>query len=629
MDIYKGSAKASALTLCCSALITPGIIMANELPVYHVVDEGVSESQLYQISKSLRIDPELIDWDSYRRTGAVSFIDPATHQHIPTRVLGGGKPDEEQKETRLEAIDFEALSLIQPIDEYVVLHQLETSLHEVGLLPEAYKPYLQHTQFEAVDRRGAPLAKALIDTKASLRLYANDLPLIGPGAKISATVDAGGTTTQFRFANRALKRGEYVSVIDHSQAKRRCEQRVLTGDQGKLLDKLNVTAELVYYAPSMDITSVETILPHYDCGGTAVVGGEIVDLLHETIPAVDSAVYIPQAVVIAKVDGGMINAQVNIEGGMPPYQIQWSADRVKTLDRTGSVVIFPVQTRKEVGEAMVTVKVTDANGIETLANTTITLPKISAKEKSPIVKLSDQAITQVIDFLVPAAEAVGGVTDYGTENAVTNQFGNLEQGFINRMQAGGVVERFSWSGTLAWEQDFKSTQDTIWIDNTDITFYSGHGYGGGFTFEDTTHDDSTLDYNDATDDWGDRDLEWLALLSCQVLKDSWAGMSHFTRWKQEFDGLHLLLGFHTYAYAWMSFSGEFADNMLKFNPMRVRTAWFQATNTDQPANVQPVVMGVLGMNWISNVNDYFWGKGPVGPDIRDGNIIGYWSIRML
>ncbi|MET0081302.1 MAG: DUF6345 domain-containing protein, partial [Candidatus Thiodiazotropha lotti] len=88
-------------------------------------------------------------------------------------------------------------------------------------------------------------------------------------------------------------------------------------------------------------------------------------------------------------------------------------------------------------------------------------------------------------------------------------------------------------------------------------------------------------------------------------------------------------GFHTNAYAWNSFSGEFADNMLKSSPMTVKTAWFEATDTNQPSGVVPVVMGVLGNNGMSNMNDYFWGKGSVGPDIRDGDIIGYWSIKIL
>ncbi len=274
------------------------------------------------------------------------------------------------------------------------------------------------------------------------------------------------------------------------------------------------------------------------------------------------------------------------------------------------------------------VKVTDANGIETVATSKVSIATKSIIRSPALLRYLGKAVSSLLDTLLPSVQAVGGITDYGTENAVTNEFGDLEQGFINRMLSGGVTERFSWSGTNAWEQDFKAGSDSNWIDNTDITFYVGDGYGGGFTFEDSSHDDVTLDHNDATDDWGDKDLEWLALLSCQVLKDQWSGMSHFDRWKQEFDGFHRLLGFHTNAYAWMSFSGEFADNLLKSSPMKVRTAWFEATETNQPDGVVPVVMGVYGHNGESNINDYFWGKGSVGPDIRDGAIAGYWSITL-
>ncbi|MET0068317.1 MAG: DUF6345 domain-containing protein [Candidatus Thiodiazotropha sp.] len=629
MEIYQGSIKALSLAICCSALSLPGHASAKELPVYHVVDQGISETQIYQLSDAMMFDAQQIDLELYRRTGALSFIDLKRHQVIPTRILGPGKPDEEQKETVREAIDFETLQTLQPVDADVALHQLETALDKSGLLPETYKPGIRHTRFEAVDRAGKILADTAIDTKADLQLYAGDLPLIGPGAKISATLGSDGGITQFRFANRHLEQGESVPVIDHAQARQTCEARLLDSAMGQEMEKLNLNTQLVYYAPSMELTEVKTIQPHYDCGGTAVVDGEIVNLLHQMIPAVDSSAYVPALELSAQLAGETVTARVNIEGGTPPYAIEWSAASVKPLNRSGTAVSFPLQSRKGGVESQVTVKVTDANGIEKLASVGVAAPKLSAHESSPLLDYLGQALAQVVDVLVPSVEAVGGITDYGTENAVTNQFGDLEQGFIDRMQSAGVIERFSWSGTLAWEQDFKAGEDSNWIDNTDITFYTGHGNGDRFTFEDTTHDDGALDYDDATEDWGDKDLEWLALLSCQVLEDDWAGMSRFDRWKQEFDGLHLLMGFHTNAYAWMSFSGEFADNMLKSSPMTVRTAWFEAVDSDQPSGVVPVVMGVLDVNGMSNVNDYFWGKGSVGPDIRDGDITGYWSIKVL
>jgi hypothetical protein len=37
-------------------------------------------------------------------------------------------------------------------------------------------------------------------------------------------------------------------------------------------------------------------------------------------------------------------------------------------------------------------------------------------------------------------------------------------------------------------------------------------------------------------------------------------------------------------------------------------------------------MGVFGPGGVTNFNDYFWGKGPTGPDILPGQITGYWKI---
>ena len=71
------------------------------------------------------------------------------------------------------------------------------------------------------------------------------------------------------------------------------------------------------------------------------------------------------------------------------------------------------------------------------------------------------------------------------------------------------------------------------------THSRGHGNGGGFTFE-SNHDDGTLAYADVAGAWGDLDLEWLALLSCQVLKEEWGGQRWWQRWGPSFDGLHLL-----------------------------------------------------------------------------------------
>ena len=84
------------------------------------------------------------------------------------------------------------------------------------------------------------------------------------------------------------------------------------------LEEINVRTNPVYYAPSLDLNSVKTIQPHYDCGGTAVIGGEIVNILHELIPAVDTIDYVPNVVLEAHMKGQEVSVEVNIEGGLSP-----------------------------------------------------------------------------------------------------------------------------------------------------------------------------------------------------------------------------------------------------------------------------------------------------------------------
>jgi hypothetical protein len=326
------------------------------------------------------------------------------------------------------------------------------------------------------------------------------------------------------------------------------------------------------------------------------------------IPATDDPSYVPQVRLDAVAQGDTVRATVAIEGGQPPYGIAWASSSTD-IDSKSDRIEYRIFAREHVTSETLTVTVTDANGVFT-----------SASQTMPVDARAS------LDAARPLA---GSVRDFGAENAVNNEFGRLDKGFVDEMNADGVTQRFVWLGANAWEQDFKSPGDSSYIDNTDITFYVGHGYGGGFTFEDSSHDDGTLSHTDATGDWGDQDLEWLALLSCEVLRNDWSGQSHFSRWKQEFDGLHNLLGFHTLAYAWSSFSGEVARNLVDHG-MTVRQAWFDAVADEQPDCVEPVVMGVFAnKNGLSNSNDHFWGHGSVGPDIRGSDVGGYWSIRVL
>ena len=99
-----------------------------------------------------------------------------------------------------------------------------------------------------------------------------------------------------------------------------------------------------------------------------------------------------------------------------------------------------------------------------------------------------------------------------------------------------------------------------------------------------------------------------------------------------FDGLHLLLGYQTNASANTQTATRFAQYQLGRNfgfttiTLPIRAAWCQAKKEAQPNDREAVVMGVIGPSGLSNYNDYFWSKGPVGPDLRGSNIRGYWRI---
>ncbi|WP_428267906.1 DUF6345 domain-containing protein [Haliangium sp.] len=575
----------------------------DSLPVLRVARTGATPDQAQRLFDALRIDPKQGKLDE---NGLLSFLDKERFQFLPMRNLGPGEPDEDKQETTLEAFDFEAIAQIRVIDREEAMSRLIDALGEAELLPAGALralPEGHHTTFEAVDLKGTSIVEAPIDTMVTIGTSFEDVPLHGPGAKITASFDGEGVPTQLRYAFRQIEPGDEVPIVPVDEAAARCAQAAQNGHER--LEATDIQAELVYFAPAL-ANGADVLVPYYSCtGATAETEAVLIGLL---VPATDEATYVPQLRLDASSSGDQVTAAVEIEGGRAPYSISWTSSSTN-LSGGDDRISYRVFGRDKFNSETITVTVTDANGVFTSASQTVPVSlKIASEGFEP---------------------KVGGVRDFGAENAVNNEFGRLDKGFVDQMKADGVTQRFVWLGTNAWEQDFKAPGDSTWIDNTDITFYVGHGSGNGFTFEDTSHDDGTLFHTDADDDWGDLDLEWLALLSCRVLSKDWGGKSHFTRWKQEFDGLHLLLGFHTLAYAWDSFSGEFASNMVDHD-MTVQQAWFEAVADEQPDCVEPVVMGPFRKgDGVSNSGDHFWGKGSVGPDIRDSNIGGYWSIRVL
>ncbi|MDZ7702971.1 MAG: DUF6345 domain-containing protein [Trueperaceae bacterium] len=582
----------------------------DELPVYRVVAPGADAEQAAALAEALGLDREKLSVEN----NVIIFFDPARFASIPTLDRGEGRNDEDEGAVVLEAIDFEALEKIEVPDSERAEAQFLDAFEKAELdrfIPGGmFTPTRQRTVFEAQDVAGRPVASVAIDTRIGLgfALTQDEVPLIGPGAVAYANFDSEGVTS-LRIALRGLEPGDVVPVISPEEAAENCRRAFA----GSGFDNVRVSTRTVYYTPPLELASARVIVPHTECSGVARVGDEEVSLLQQLLPAVQASEFVPAARISAEVRGSEVRANIRVEGGRAPYTVTWSSVNVSLSEPTkspGDTLSYRVVAREKVEQETLIASVTDANGV------TVQVSRTFAVES--------ETVSETVFELRPQ---VGGVSDFGTENAVTNEFGGLDQGFIDEMRADGITERFSWGGLSAWERDFKSPNDNSYIDNTDITFYVGHGFGGGFTFENKNRDDGTLYYTDADDTWGDNDLEWLALYSCQVLRADWSGLSHFDRWKGEFDGLHLLLGFDTNAYVYQNFSREFARNLVDRN-LTVRTAWFKAVDDIQPEGVVARVMGVYG-DGVSSYNDHFWGRGSVSPDLRGEAISGYWSVSRV
>ena len=87
----------------------------------------------------------------------------------------------------------------------------------------------------------------------------------------------------------------------------------------------------------------------------------------------------------------------------------------------------------------------------------------------------------------------------------------------------------------------------------------------------------------------------------------------------------MLNGFHTNAYCvGGGTGGRFATYLML--GMTVRNAWAQMAFDKEPSGVVFRSMGNIGAGGVTNINDHFWGRGSVGPDITKASRTGMWAI---
>jgi hypothetical protein len=590
---------------------------AVSMPVYNVTQAGLTQAQATSLAADLGVPADQLAFQD----GAATFIDPVNFQAAPTIPVNADalirESENDGGEMSAEAFDFAGIQAIKPISDQAALRMVQQAFEKNQLLPANGNPTIMHSMLEAVDTSGrAVIQGAQLDTQVRYRFALNGIPLLGPGALINVAFGPSGAPTQFSHSLYGLSEGNQVQIIPPAVAAEQCAA-AFEGTEARF------DPRLVYYAPPLEGGGAKTILPHYDCGGTTTVGKEQANLLRTFVPAVESSDLLPAVSLSASLQGGVVFAQAQVSGGTPPYSYSWSSSSadLSGVPSDASKVEYPLAPRDQSGNETVQVVVTDANGIQAQASQTLTT--------GPVIGLLPASTRLARPALI------GGITDFGVERAVSDLGAGNQSGYINRMDD-EAFKRFNWTGPSAWERDFKESPgiNPSYTDNVDTVFYIGHGYGGGFTFE-SNADDDRITPPDVVGDWGDlgQDLEWLTLLSCRVLEENYGGQTWWQRWGPAFDGLHLFAGFQTLAWDWSGFGPRFADYMLgrkilffELPPLKVRQAWTQAAIEQQPSGTQSVVMGVWGPGGLVNYNDYFWGQGSVGPDIRGANIYGYWRV---
>ncbi|NMX21592.1 hypothetical protein C5S30_03985 [ANME-1 cluster archaeon GoMg4] len=226
----------------------------------------------------------------------------------------------------------------------------------------------------------------------------------------------------------------------------------------------------------------------------------------------------------------------------------------------------------------------------------------------------------------PPEVGVEWINDYpGTEND-RYYMDDSAGGLYNKLGNTGWDKRFNYGDSSAWEEDFKDVSnggtDNIYIDDVDIAMFAGHSTvkdGHVALYFTTLHDDYYLEWFDP--EWGDRDLEWIGLHSCQVLRD--ADLSY---WACTLNGLHLLCGFKSYAYDTSTPMGKkWADRMIDDGwwdvAYTVKQSWWYAADVSQPSGTVVRVMGET----LECGDDYIWGQGTVCSDPPVDGTKYYWT----
>lgn len=602
------------LVLSLSACVNNPILQFGTigfLPVLYIVENPVNPTRAKSLAEALGISGDIIAED-----GSIRYLNEKRFQAVPMIPLGVVLGDEDGNLVTQEKFDFSAIEAIRPFPEAAALSKAKAALEQAGLTPKGGEPKLGHSRFEAVDTAGQVVADVLLDTHVDFEAVTpNGFPLKGPGADIKIVFDGQGVVTQLHYAFRTLTEGTRASVMTLNRAKRKAAAEYFEVDDNHLsvqgqcasargqLGTLCLEAELVYYAPPIDL-EITQIVPHYLFTGTLDIEGESLDVRRLLVPAVEEGLSVQLAMTS---DGNTsVQAEASVAGGRAPYSYSWSSSSTTLpLETSGPVLSYEVAGRVAVERETLSVVVTDADGISTWTSQAVA---VNAPAPASVRTQQTSAVTIGAEWV-----GISQNLPYAKDNV---------DGFLQGARDANVEVAFNFGDQAAFHRDFAKETDEVGIEQVDMTFYTGHATGLGFTFE--SERERKMFYAERAS-WGEQDLEWLVIAACGPLQEVEFGIKWWQQWGGAFNGLHLMLAYANITYD-NNREGKVLGEEIFAKGRPLRQAWANtATDIQTPAEIY-AVMGVWDANGLNNYNDHFWGFGPVGPDIPGTEVSGYWRL---
>lgn len=467
--------------------------------------------------------------------GSVRFSDEKAFLRVPTIDRGLGETDEDGNTTVASALDLAAIGQLTAIGQQVALSRTAAALRASELTPAQGRASAGHSTLDVVNREGAQLASAKLDTTVTYSFSLGGVPYQGPGAKIRVAYDGTGRVTQLAYSTRELVPAGGVPVLDLDRGRDRCATA--------LGGPASVRASYAYHAPKLS-HPVNRIEPSLRCEGVSRAGQSM------------------QVIFVA----AAVHAQL-------PTPV-------------------PVPVTRQAGPTQLSAS---------------TQPTTQASTSASVINVGSEG-----------TGVCSGLDHTGT---------NLDS-FNDEFSSRGIPVEFSWLDGNAWENDWKDAafggNDGNWTDAVDMSYWQGHGTPTGFMFDGCSNiDDDFMANTEAR--WGNQHAEWMSLFTCNILNPS-SGGPWWQRWGNAFHGLHQINSFGTVSYHSSDHGTQYAEYLLRNNPKTVKNAWAWASIDDQPNDVKFASMGPVSEDGMVNINDYFWGKGAVGPDVKHSDLTAWWYL---